>query len=136
MKLFKEMRKERYSNSYFIYFKITRTEAKINCTNEAYIKIIKFINLDKDHACEKVNLVMNKSFGWSMSSYANTFLHWKNDPIFTGMSKENLEAGFFHHLFKFLDDNNYKVDVSPYMAANAINWVNNNYLWIWIQNLT
>ena len=28
------------------------------------------------------------------------------------MSKENLEAGFFHHLFKFLDDNNYKVDVA------------------------
>ena len=47
---------------------------------------------------------------------------------FAGMSKENLEAGFYQYLFKFLNKSSYPIDVSPYSAAHIMNSVKSDFL--------
>ena len=47
---------------------------------------------------------------------------------FAGMSKENLEAGFYQYLFKFLNKSRYPIDVSPYSAAHIMNSVKSDFL--------
>ena len=40
-----------------------------------------------------------------------------------GLSKENLEAGFYRYYFNFLAENQVAVNVTPYLAASVMNKV-------------